>query len=154
MPQLYAWFKVHGSCPFLRTGFNRFSHACMVQSVRKLSIDIIWWTPINHLLAPGDPDLWPMTLIFKIGLDINRLHHHTKFCGPKSNGSGGRVLKVCWGTERNKQKTKNKKPTPSKFKGRALHWPNNNNVHAQSDVTVHAHKFFTILVTHGLIEPW
>ncbi len=53
-----------------------------------------------------------MTLIFKVDLDINRLHHHTKFCGPKSNGSGAKVWKHVLGhwkkqTKNKKQKTKN-----------------------------------------------
>ena len=40
----------------------------------------------------GSPDLCPMTLTFKYGLDITNDYHHKKSGDCKSNGSGDRIF--------------------------------------------------------------
>ncbi len=46
----------------------------------------------NPIFKCGDLDLWPMTLTFKLGWDFIMVILHTKFRGPKSNGSARREL--------------------------------------------------------------
>ncbi len=45
----------------------------------------------NHVFQPDDLDLWPMTLVIKLGLDIIQIHPCDKFGVFTSNGS---VVKV------------------------------------------------------------
>ncbi len=48
--------------------------------------------PENNIFSPGDLDLWPMTLIIKLDLDMVQIDRHVKFCVHTSKGSAMRVL--------------------------------------------------------------
>ncbi len=48
--------------------------------------------PRNHIFSSGDLDLWPMTLAFKLDLDMNQVDLHVKFLVHTSNSSAVRVL--------------------------------------------------------------
>ena len=51
-------------------------------------------TSVIFFFQPGDLDLWPMTLIFKLFRDIIKVHASTKFWVCTSDGSGVRAFTV------------------------------------------------------------
>ncbi len=42
---------------------------------------------ISHVFWPGDLDLWPTTLTFRVDLEVIHVHALTKFHSPRCNGS-------------------------------------------------------------------
>ena len=70
------------------------SHVVMMLQHRpEFSVSLSKWETLgNHVFWPGDLDLWPMTLIFKLIQEVMKVKPCTKFRDHRSNGSAGRVL--------------------------------------------------------------
>ena len=63
----------------------------------------------NAYLWPRDPDLWPMTLTFKVDPHIIQVHLLAEFYDPRSNGTAARVIKAsCVGGLKQRKKETNK----------------------------------------------
>ena len=75
------------------------------------------------VLSECIPWPWPMTLVFRADPDIIQVDPWPKFGDPRNISFAFTTLKPI-SVRALKQKIKNKKQTLTKFKGRALHWPN------------------------------